>query len=553
MTGSPSPFAPALLAAATLLSAFAAPAATAADDAPDPHARPNVLLIVADDLGYSDLGCFGGEIATPHLDRLAARGVRLSHFYATPRCCPSRACLLTGRQPHAVGLGHMTQDLNRPGYRGRLDPDALTAGDRLAAAGYRTFLAGKWHLGTPDPTRHGFEEFYGTLVSAKTFWEPNRFLRLPEGRTPLRYEPGEFYATDAVVDHAVDFLSLADTTPERPWFLYLALNAPHFPLHAPDEAIAAYADRYAGGWDRVRADRLERMRGLGVVPADAELSPRGEYLDCGADEFRPIPAWDDLPADRRADLARRMAIYAAMVSRLDANVGRLLGQLAARGELENTLVLFTSDNGACAEWDPLGFDGESGPDNVLHAGEALAAMGSPGTFSSVGAGWANASNAPWRLAKHFAHEGGIAVPLILAGPGVSERRAGAVDDAPAHLIDVLPTLLDAAGAAADDLSGRSLRPLAAGGSIEPRPLFWEHEGNRAVRDGRWKLTALRGGPWRLFDLDADRTETRDLSAEHPARVAELTAAWDAWAAGQRRDPAAGGLRGSLSGGERPEP
>ena len=523
------PVSPALAAALlTAAAAFAGPADAPADA---PAGRPNVLLIVADDLGYSDLGCYGGEIATPHLDRLAAGGVRFSQFYATPRCCPSRACLLTGREPHAVGLGHMTRDAGAPGYRGRLAPGALTAGDRLAAAGYRTFLAGKWHLGTPDPTRHGFEEFYGTLASAKTFWDPDRFLRLPAGRTPLRYEPGGFYATDAVVDHALEFLSLADDTPDRPWFLYLALNAPHFPLQAPDDAIADYADRYAAGWDRLRAERLGRMKALGVVPADTSLSPRGEYLDWAADEPRPIPAWADLPADRRADLARRMAIYAAMATRLDAAVGRLLGQLEARGELANTLVLFTSDNGACAEWDPFGFDGESGPgNNVLHTGDGLAAMGSPGTFHSAGAGWANASNTPWRLAKHFAHEGGISVPLILAGPGLSDGAAGTVVDTPGHLLDVLPTLLDAAGARADGLAGVSLRSLAAGGAESDRALFWEHEGNRAARRGRWKITALRGEPWALYDLAADRTETRDLAAVRPGRVAELAAAWDAWAA-----------------------
>ncbi|MFH5802626.1 sulfatase-like hydrolase/transferase [Alienimonas sp. DA493] len=530
---------PLALIAAALWAVPGSPAAAGppADGSPG---RPNLLVIVADDLGYSDLGCYGGEIATPHLDRLAAGGVRFSQFYATPRCCPSRACLLTGREPHAVGLGHMTRDAGAPGYRGRLAPGALTAGDRLAAAGYRTFLAGKWHLGTPDPTRHGFEEFYGTLASAKTFWDPDHFRRLPAGRTPLRYEPGDFYATDAVVDHAVEFLSRADDTPGRPWFLYLALNAPHFPLQAPEEAIAEYADRYAAGWDRLRAERLGRMKALGVLPADAGLSPRGEYLDWAADELRPIPAWDDLPADRRADLARRMAIYAAMVTRLDAAVGRVLGQLEARGELNDTLVLFTSDNGACAEWDPFGFDGESGPDNnVLHTGDELAAMGSPGTFHSVGAGWANASNTPWRLAKHFAHEGGISVPLILAGPGVPD--AGTVETAPAHLLDVLPTLLDAADAPADGLAGVSVRSLAAGGSAgeaaAERALFWEHEGNRAARRGRWKLTALRGEPWALFDLKTDRTETRDLSAAHPDRVAELAAAWDAWAAANDVTPA----------------
>ena len=492
--------------------------------------RPNVLLVVADDLGYSDLGCYGGEIDTPHLDALAAGGLRLTQFYATPRCCPSRATLMTGRPSHAVGLGHMTQDIGRPGYRGRLDPDAVTLAERLAGVGYRRFLAGKWHLGTPDPTRHGFEAFYGTLVSAKTFWDADHMTAIAASRPPTQ----PFYATDAVADAAIGFLDAAAQTPERPWFLYLAMNAPHFPLHAPPETIAKYADRYRDGWDAVRAARLERMIAAGLLDASTALSPRSPHYDWASDDPQPTPAWNALPEPRRRDLARRMAIYAAMVDRLDAAIGRVFEHVRASGDWNDTLVVFTSDNGACAEWDPFGFDGESGPSNVLHTGEQLDRMGQPGTFHSVGSGWANASNTPWRMFKHYTHEGGIAVPLILRVPGGHEPG---VRRTPAHLIDIAPTVLEAAGVAADDsLPGRSLLPLTGGDDLGERMLFFEHEGHRAVRDGSWKLVALRGGPWALYDLAGDRIESRDLAATRPDRVASMAAAWDEWAAANRVTP-----------------
>lgn len=376
----------------------------------------NLLVIVADDLGYSDLGCYGGEIATPQLDALAAGGVRLTRFYNAARCCPSRASVLTGQYPHRVGLGHMVKDLGQPGYTGRLAPEARTMAQTLAPAGYRSFLSGKWHLGTDDPTQHGFEEFYGTLTSARTFWNDAQFLRLPAGRKARAYVDGEFYSSDALTDHALDFIDLGRRTPERPWFVYLAYHAPHFPLHAPKEDIARYADRYHGGWDKLRAERFERMQRLGIIGAGATLSPGSPHWNWGANEPAANPAWDTLPPDRRADLARRMAIYAAMIDRMDQNIGRLVTNLRANGELDRTLIVFLSDNGACAEWDPSGFDGKSGPDNQLHRGADLERMGGPDTYHSAGSGWANVSNTPWRLYKHYTHEGGIASPGIVHWP-----------------------------------------------------------------------------------------------------------------------------------------
>lgn len=495
--------------------------------------KPNLLLIVSDDLGYSDLGCFGGEIDTPHLNGLAAEGVRFTRFYNTGRCCPSRAALLAGRYPHAVGLGHMTQDVGLPGYRGRLSPEALTLAQVLKPAGYRSFLSGKWHLGTDDPTEHGFEEFYGTLVSAKRFWDSDHFLRLPEGRERRSYRPGRFHGTDALGDHALDFLGQARRTPERPWFLYLAFNAPHFPLHAYPKDVEKYADRYHAGWDALRENRLARMKRLGLVSPNTKLTPRSPWWNYGETETGDNPAWDSLPAERRADLARRMAIYAAMVDQMDRNVGRIVKNLKQAGELENTFILFTSDNGACAEWDPRGFDGKSSNHNVLYRGPALAKMGLAGTFHSVGSGWANAGNTPWRLYKHFNHEGGIASPGIVHWPkGVPVERKNAVEREPAHLIDVLPTFAELAGVDSPYVQaspGRSLLPLLRGDDAPERSLFFEHEGHRALRRGKWKLVALAGRPWELYDLSKDEAEMNDLAAKHPERVKKTSQAWEDWA------------------------
>lgn len=493
--------------------------------------RPNILLIVADDLGYSDLGCYGGEIDTPHLDTLAASGVRLTRFYNTGRCCPSRACILTGQYPHRVGLGHMTQDIGRPGYRGRVSPDALTIAQVLKTGGYRSFIAGKWHLGTEDPTKHGFEEFYGTLTSAKTFWDPDHFLRLPTGHRKREYEPDNFYGTDAVTDHALNFLSQARETANQPWFLYLAYNAPHFPLQASKKDIAKYTDKYHDGWDVARRSRLKRMKQLGIVPESTQLTPRSPWWDYGEVNTGNNPEWTSLSEERRADLARRMAIYAAMVDRMDQNIGRVISDLKNADELHDTLIIFLSDNGACAEWDPHGFDIKSSPNNILHTKEKLEHMGEPGTFHSAGSGWANVSNTPWRLYKHYAHEGGVASPCIVRWPARWERH-GEIDHRPAHIIDLLPTFVDVADVKYQGklkLPGRSLDRQLNGLPLGTRPLFFEHESNRAILDGDWKLVALKGEPWELYDTSTDRTESVNLAARKPELVAKLSRQWDEWA------------------------
>lgn len=494
---------------------------------------PNILFILADDLGYSDLGCFGGEISTPHLDGLAARGIRLTRFYNTGRCCPSRASILTGQYPHRVGVGHKVADLgaHRPGYRGRVSEDSRTIAEILKSANYRSFISGKWHLGTPDPTDHGFEEFYGTLVSGQTFWDPDHFLRTPAGRPRRKYDPATFYGTDAVTDHALDFIKLARETPDQPWFAYVAYQAPHFPLQARSEDIAKYADRYHGGWDQLREERIARMKKLGIIPKHTKLTPRSPWWNYGETKTGVNPPWSSLPEDRRKDLARRMAIYAAMIDRIDHNVGRVVADLKAADEFENTLIIFMSDNGACAEWDPHGFDIKSSNQNILHRGEQLDQMGGPGTFHSVGSGWANGSNTPWRLQKHYNHEGGISSPCVIHWPAGGIRE-GVIEDQPTHIIDLMPTVVDVASAKYEcklPMPGISLVPLMREGRKAPRTLYFEHEGNRAIHEGDWKLVALRAEPWELYNVAEDRTELNDLAGKQPDLVRKLSHKWDVWA------------------------
>jgi arylsulfatase len=503
--------------------------------------RPNVLIILADDLGFSDIGCYGGEIRTPNLDGLAARGLRLTEVYNSARCCPSRASLLTGLYPHQAGVGTMTADEQRPGYRGHLVENCITIAEVLKAAGYRTYMCGKWHLGNPGPIARGFEEYYGMLGGFDSFWSQRPYSRLPKDRPSRGYAEGKFYATDAITDYALDFLADARRG-DKPFFMYLAYNAPHFPLHAPTEEIAKYLDVYRQGWDEVRARRYARMRQMGLLDARWPLSPRSVVPANGPAEKNgwaemENPAWDTIDPDRREDLAHRMAIFAGMVDRMDQNIGRVVDDLRRGGELDNTLLFFLSDNGACAEWDPWGFDGSSGPNNILHKGDDLGRMGGPDSYISYGSGWANACNTPLRLYKHYAHEGGISTPFIVHWPAGLNRR-GEIDHRPAHIMDIMPTCVEVAGATCpkqfngNDIlppEGRSLVPAMRGDPARERTLFFEHEGNRGVRTGKWKLVALRGRAWELYDEETDRVEMKNVAAEHPDLVEQMAAKWDEWA------------------------
>ena len=564
--------------------------ALAAADAPDDTApRPNIVLILSDDMGYSDIGCYGGEIDTPTLDGLAASGLRLTQFYNTGRCCPTRASLLTGLYPHASGVGHMQEDRGHPGYAGNLNDRCVTIGQALQGAGYRTAAVGKWHVSrfvAPDgpkfnwPLQRGFDSYYGMISGAGSFWDPWSLTRgndrisafadpdyAPATDSP---EGGPYYFTDAISDHAVRAVTAHANSDDddRPLFLYVAYTAAHWPMHARERDIAAYAGRYDAGYDAVRTARLAKMKSLGLLPDDAEMSPAADA---------------SVPFDPNTD-AKLMEIYAAMVTSMDRGIGRLVAALDEADELDDTLILFCQDNGGCAEtlgrrprkapqrssgkygtsrgivagprpeqptYEPLPDDALIGAmippqtrDGYPIRGGADATSGQADTYIAYGRRWANVSNTPFREYKHYVHEGGIATPLIAHWPtGIAAR--GKLDHTPSHLVDIMATCLDLAGAdyaksvrthpktsrgALRDPAGVSLAPLFAGGSVQPRQLYWEHESNRAIREGRWKLVAKgQDGPWELYDIDADRSELHDVIAEHPDLSKRLAADWTAWA------------------------
>ncbi len=432
-------------------------------------------------------------------------------------------------------MGNMVGGQSRegfPGYSGKVSESAPFLPAVLRQSGYTTLMCGKWHLGQPGPVARGFDDFYGMVHGFDSFWDSTKYTRLPAGR-PQRSYP-RFYATDAITDHAIEFLGAARTA-AKPWFLYLAYNAPHFPLHAPKDLIDKYQPIYEKGWDAIRQQRFERLTKLGLLDRRWKLPPRSivgpnRISTPNGWATKENPAWDSLPADRRTDLARRMAIFAAMVDHMDRGIGRVLQDLEARNELDNTLILFCSDNGACAEWDPHGFDVNSGPTNILHTGAKLAEMGQPGTYHSYGSAWANMGNTPWRLYKHYTHEGGISTPCIAHWPRGLKGK-GAIGNQPWHFIDMLPTLAGVAGAQTPPgLAGVNMAPMLAGKKVARGPIFWEHEGSRAVRDGKWKITAMAAsGEWELYDIEADRSEMQNLAAAHPERVRRMAAQWEQWA------------------------
>jgi arylsulfatase len=459
------------------------------------------------------VGAYGGEIPTPHIDRLAAEGVRFTQFYNVARCSPTRASLLTGRTPHSVGVGH----LNGPGtYPGDLDRDTKTLAELLREAGYATYMAGKWHVtpwpgpGHNHPRRRGFDRVYGILASIRSYYNPPSLTSDDEALAP---PAGDYHFTDAVTDAAVGFVERHDAS--RPFFLYVAHAAPHWPLHAREADVSRHLARYRAGWDAIRVARHRRLAELGLLKG--ALAPRDER----------VPAWES--ADSKEWQARRMAVYAAMVEQMDRGIGRVLDALDRRGMTRDTLVVFLSDNGGCAE--EIGPEGRGG--NVPRrtrdgrpirlGNEAEILPGPEDTWASYGLEWANVSNAPFRLFKSFVHEGGIATPLVARWPGAIQP--GTTSPRVGHVMDLAPSLLAAAGARADGLEGRDLFH----GPDEPRTLVWEHEGNRAVRRGDHKLVAVHGGPWELYDLGRDRTELHDQAGTQPRLVAELASLYDAWA------------------------
>ncbi|QDT07880.1 Arylsulfatase [Rubripirellula lacrimiformis] len=470
-------------------------------DAAEPSDRPNIIVIVADDMGFSDLGCFGGEIDTPNLDRLAAGGLRMVDFHNNAKCSETRASLLTG-------LWHQqSRNLSKPGN--------VTIAEVLRDAGYTTLMSGKWHVAQTPPQR-GFDRYFGFLSGAINFYtgvdlrSGENFMRLDDQEYKA---PADFYSTDAFTDYAIEFLDQARTK-DQPYFLYLAHNAPHYPLQAPPEDIAKYRGKFDAGWDVIRQQRFERMQKMGLIDDSWKLSPRDPKVE----------TFDSLSDAEKKHLLPMIEVYAAMVDRLDKNIGRVIADLEQHDELDNTLILFFSDNGAC----PYDHDRTPG-----------VAPGPVDSDIAYDARWANMCNTPLRLYKQYAHEGGSATPMIAHWPA-KIKAAGSISKYTGHIVDVMPTVVELAattypaqahGSDVLPMQGVSLVPALTGRQSErtDSPIYWEYSGNHAVRDGQWKLVAQRNRDWELYDLSTDRSETTDVSADHPQRVIAMAQAYDQWA------------------------
>ncbi|NNJ27385.1 sulfatase-like hydrolase/transferase [Alienimonas chondri] len=483
--------------------------------------RPNVVVILVDDMGYSDIGCYGGEIETPNLDALAAGGLRFTQFYNQGRCCPTRASLLTGLQPHQAGIGHMTlppgQETGVVGpYQGYLNDNCVTLAQVLKPAGYRTLMSGKWHLGAARrdtwPLQRGFEKYYGCLSGAINYFQPGGDRGLTEGNDDAPV-PDDFCATDTFTTKAIEYLD--ETPKDEPFFLYLAYNAPHWPLNVKPEDFRKYRGRYTEGYRAIMAKRNERQRAMGLIGEEVRPAPH------------PGPKWDSLDEERRDQQDAVMAAYAGCLDSIDQNVGRLVSHLRETDRFENTLILFLSDNGACQEGGKFG----SGDERAI-LNPPLETTGGP----RLGLQWAGVCNTPYRKYKHFVHEGGARTPCIAHWPaGVPEADRGGFVREYASLQDVMVTLTDLSGAEypADmpPLQGRSFTPLLAGDRtpIHTEPTYWEHEGNAAVRRGDWKLVREYRNPWELYDMSDDPTELNDLAEQRPELRDELVGLWEAWA------------------------
>ena len=498
--------------AAALFAALAAGHAGAAD----PPRKPNVVLVMVDDMGYADLGCYGGDVRTPNIDALAAAGTRWRSFYNCSQCCPTRASLMTGLYPHQAGVGDMIDDHSKatreaaasPAYSDRLAPNAVTIAEALKPAGYRTYMVGKWHLGKGDgqrPLHRGFDRYYGIIAGADSYWKP---ASLRDDDRPVGDVPPGFYATDAFTDKAIEFVESGGR--DEPFFLYVAYNAPHTPYHAKPADIERYKGAYDAGWDAVRNRRFARQKELGLWPAGLALPPRDPLAE----------PWTGT-ADQRK-MADRMGVYAAILDNVDQNVGRLTAALKRRGIEDRTLVLFLSDNGAWA------------------------------SKSTYGLEWAETGNTPYRLFKVFTHEGGVCTPFIARWPGTIP--AGVLNTTRyGHVKDVFATCLDAAGAPRPTeragapvvpTEGNSLLPALRDPTLaDNEPLYWERRGHGAMRDGRWKIARYYGPPgkdllqvsegprvgrWELYDLAADPVEATDLAAREPDRLRQMVARYEAW-------------------------
>jgi arylsulfatase len=510
--------------------------------------KPNIVLIMADDMGYSDIGCYGGEISTPYLDKLANGGVKFTQFYNAARCCPTRASLLTGLYPHQAGMGSMTGDQGEPSYRGDLSMQCVTIAEVLKLNGYKTYMSGKWHVTkhvdrwktwkTEDekiytskhnwPRQRGFDEFFGTIHGAGSFYNPSTLTR---NNTPI--EAGEgFYYTDEISNHADKFIrEHIGENKDKPFFCYIAYTAPHWPLHALPEDIKKYKGKYDKGWDKTREERMARMVDMGIINPQWKLSERDPK----------VSAWDD--TDNKEWWVACMEVYAAMVDRMDQGIGKVVNALEETGQLDNTLILFLADNGGCAEvlsekWGrSLHFPHYQKDGTPIIQGNDVSYLPGPeNTYMSYSAEWANVSNTPFRYYKHYIHEGGISTPLIAhwpAGIKSENRKSNQVG----HLIDIMATCVDVSGAIypvtykgeqIKPAEGQSLLPVFNNKDFKHNPIGWEHHGNRGYRDGKWKLVAINK-EWELYDIEADRTELINLASVFPEKTREMVEKYEKWA------------------------
>lgn len=519
--------------------------------------QPNIVLIMADDLGFSDLGCYGSEISTPNLDRIAHAGLRFTQFYNTSRCCPTRASLLTGLYSHQAGIGDMTTDQGLPGYRGHLTPNTVTLAEVLRGAGYQTAMVGKWHVANTRalqpkekhlqwlahqtdypafaplsqyPVNRGFDRFYGTIWGVVNFFDP---FSLVNGTEPVTTVPADYYYTDAINDTACTYIRDFSQR-SKPFFVYVAHTAPHWPLHAPEEDIQKYAQTYTGGWDAIREARYRKMKQEGLFPAAADILPA---------RWDSSVSWEQYP-DKEWD-AHAMAVRAAMIERMDTGIGRITRVLTETGCLDNTLIVFLSDNGASSDeaqrYGP-GFDRHGSTRNgkpVAYPTDKEVLPGDEATFAGTDKRWSSVANTPFRYWKTEPFEGGICTPLIIHWPAGLQTAAGSITQQAGHVMDFMPTFAELAqasypatyqGREITPSSGKSLVPILQGKQRKGHEfLFFEHLGRRAVRKGNWKLLKPAKGEWQLYNLESDRTEMNNIAGKYPGLVNELAIAWEKWA------------------------
>ncbi|MDN5210755.1 arylsulfatase [Fulvivirgaceae bacterium BMA12] len=518
------------------------------------YERPNIIIMLVDDMGFSDPGCYGGEIRTPNLDKLAGQGIRFTQFYNTSRCCPTRASLLTGLYQHQAGIGQMTGDKGFPGYSGKLRENTVTIAELLGGAGYNTGMVGKWHVSrtkqqqgkenqlkwlnhqgyenedfsTLDsyPTKKGFEKFYGNIWGVVNYFDP---FSLVNGDQPVKKVPANYYHTTALSDSAVAYID-EFSKDESPFFLYIAHTAPHWPLHALPEDIEKYEATYQKGWDAIREARYNKMVDLGIVdPVTTPLSP----------EMREVKDWESNP--NKVYDARKMAVHAAMIDRIDQGLGKIISKLKEKNQLDNTVILFLSDNGASPETPGEGgFDRNSetrdGKQVIYTTHDKSVMPGPETTYAGIGREWANVANTPFRFWKAKTFEGGITTPLIAHWPKGITSQAGTTNHSPGHVIDLMATCLDLAKIPYPDqfnnkkvtpLEGKSLMPIFKSGSREGhKTIFFEHYWSKALRAGKWKIVALPNDEWELYNLEEDRTELNNLANELPDKVTELSQLWE---------------------------